>query len=114
MRSRQPEVPGTGGPASDDAAVAAGQSGSAHRIEKPRAAVAEADLGGVADATRPDTAAINAKPGELSEEAAKAMDRKGELQRPVLTPAGWYVPQNSRHERQMRKRNGEAELVEID
>lgn len=96
----------------DDAAVAAGQRGIARRIAKPRAPVAPADLGGMPDVTRPETAAINAKT-EISMDEAMALDGAGKLERAVLTTVGWYVPRNSQRDRIARKRMGEAELVAI-
>lgn len=101
------------GQASDDAAVEAGQQGRAHKIAKPRAPVAPANLGPRADTTRPQTANINAK-AQISTDEAKAADRKGKLLRPVLTPDGWYVPINSPKERAARRKQGEPEYLDIE
>lgn len=97
----------------DDAAVEAGRQGRARRVAKPRAPVAPADLGDRADTTRPPSAGINTKP-QASYDEAMEQDRMGKLQRSVLTEKGWYVPQNSLRERMARKKQGEAEFVQID
>ena len=75
------------GPASDDAALEAGQQGRAHKIAKPRAPVAPADLGGMADVTRPEKAAINAKK-QMTVIEAMALDAMGKLQRSEARPSG--------------------------
>lgn len=96
-----------------DAAIAAGQAGRARKIEKPRAPLAPADLGSRPDSTRSGAANINAKQQATVEEAMAA-DRKGKLQRPVLTEAGWYCPRNSLKERAARKKSGDSEFVDIE
>lgn len=95
-----------------DAAIDAGRAGNARRIAKPLTPVAPAVLT-VPDETRPDSAAINAKPG-MSIKDAKELDRKARLQRPVMTVEGWYCPRNSLTEQRARKKNQEAPIVEID
>lgn len=97
---------------SDDAAIAAGQSGGTHRIAK-HSPVAPAPAQKVPDPTRGATSAINAK-RETTLVEAKALDAKGKLQRAMLTEAGWYVPRNSMNERRARRKNGEDEMVEIE
>jgi hypothetical protein len=99
--------------ASDDAAIAAGQMGRAHKIAKPRAPVAPANLGPRADTTRPQSANINASQ-QVATTEAKALDREGKLQRPALTESGWYVPLNSFKERAARKKQGEPEFIDIE
>lgn len=96
-----------------DAAIAAGQAGRARKIEKPRAPLAPADLGSRPDTTRTSAANINAKQQTTTEEA-KELDRKGKLQRPVLTEAGWYCPLNSLKERAARKKAGDSEFIDIE
>lgn len=96
-----------------DAAIAAGQAGRARKIEKPRAPVAPANLGPRPDSTRAGTANINAKQQTTTAEAIE-LDRQGKLQRPVLTEAGWYCPQNSLKERAARRKAGDSEFAEIE
>jgi hypothetical protein len=95
-----------------DAAVALGQTGRARKIEKPRVEVPPVKLV-TADDTRPQSANINAKAG-MSAPDAMALDRKGKLTRPVLTPDGWYCPRNSPNERTARRKAGAAEMIDID
>lgn len=97
----------------DDAAIAAGQKGKARKISKPRAPVAPAKLGPNADSTRSGAANINAKQ-QMTTNEAKAIDRTGKMQRPVLTEAGWYCPLNSAKERAARRKQGEEEFVDIE
>ena len=96
-----------------DAAIAAGQAGRARKIEKPRSPLAPADLGPTADSTRSGAANINAKQQATADEA-KELDRKGKLQRPVLTEAGWYCPLNSLKERSARKKAGDSEFLAVE
>lgn len=96
-----------------DAAIAAGQAGRARKIEKPRAPLAPADLGPSPDSTRSGAANINAKQQATADEA-KELDRKGKLQRPVLTEAGWYCPLNSLKERSARKKAGDSEFLAVE
>lgn len=100
------------GPASDDAALEAGQQGRAHKIAKPRAPVAPADLGGMADVTRPEKAAINAKK-QMTVPEAMALDADGKLQRATMTDQGWYVPRNSVREQAERRRNGQPAIIDV-
>jgi hypothetical protein len=95
-----------------DAAIAAGRSGSARHIAKPRMAVAPAVLT-VPDDTRTAGAPINAT-AKTTVADAMALDRKAKLQRPVMTEAGWYVPRNSLAEQRARRKNGEEPIVDID
>ena len=96
-----------------DAAIAAGQAGRARKIEKPRAPLAPADLGPSPDSMRSGAANINAKQQATADEA-KELDRKGKLQRPVLTEAGWYCPLNSLKERSARKKAGDSEFLAVE
>lgn len=95
-----------------DAAVAAGRSGRARKILKPVLPVAPAVLL-TPDDTRASNAPINAK-SVMSVDAAKALDRKAKMQRPVMTPEGWYCPRNSASEQKARKKNNEDPIVDID
>lgn len=95
-----------------DAAVEAGQQGRARRIAKPRAPVAPADLGGRADTTRPETAAINARK-QMTVAEAMALDNQAKLERSVMTEQGWYVPRNSFKEQAERRRNGQPAIVQV-
>ena len=96
-----------------DAAIEAGRQGKARRIAKPRAPVAPADLGGVADNTRPAKATINAS-ATMTVAEAMDLDRKAKLHRSVMTEAGWYVPQNSPSEQANRRRNGQPAIIDIE
>lgn len=96
-----------------DAAIAAGQAGRARKIKKPRAPLAPADLGPSPDSTRSGAANINAKQQATADEA-KELDRKGKLQRPVLTEDGWYCPLNSLKERAARKKAGDSEFLAVE
>jgi hypothetical protein len=100
------------GQSDQDAAIAAAQSGGTHKIQKPRAPIAAAVLDRP-DPDRPETAGVNLTPGSTVEDCM-ALDRKGKLQRPVLTPSGYYCPRNSTIERAARRKQGLDELVEID
>ena len=95
-----------------DAAVEAGRAGRARKILKPVAAVAPAALT-VPDDTRASNAPINAK-AAMSVDEAKALDRKARLERPVMTPEGWYCPQNTRKQQMERKKAGADLIVDID
>ena len=102
----------TAGQSDPDAAIAAAQSGRTHKIQKPRAPIAASVLERP-DPDRPETAGVNLTPGASLEEC-KALDRKGKLQRPILTQSGYYCPRNSTLERASRKKQGLDEIVEID
>jgi hypothetical protein len=78
-----------GGESDPDAAIAAGQSGKARKIAKPRAPVAASKVKG--DPQRPADAAVNAKK-EIPYTEAMALLEAGKLTRSVLTEKGWVVP----------------------
>lgn len=80
------EEPGTHDP---DAALAAGRSGGAHKVTKPKPAVGKSKVKG--DPERPKGAAVNAR-AEMTYDEAMALREAGELPRAVLTPQGWVVP----------------------
>jgi len=86
---------GTGAQAGDqsdvDAAIAAGQSGKARKIAKPRAAVPASKVKG--DPLRAPEAAVNAKK-EMPYAEAMVLLEAGKLTRSVLTEKGWVAAPN--------------------
>lgn len=84
-------VPGQEAGVSDaDAAIAAGRSGGAHRIARPRAAVPAAKVKQV-DSQRPAAMPVNQKT-EMSYEDAMELHNSGKQTRAILTPQGWLAP----------------------
>lgn len=71
-----------------DKAIAAGQSGRAHKIAKPKPIVPASKVKG--DPERPAEAAVNAKK-EMSYEQAMKLLAEGKLTRSVLTEQGWVA-----------------------
>lgn len=72
-----------------EAAIAAGQSGSTHKIEKPKPVAPRAVLPRP-DPSRPASAGVNQRPTMTYAEAMEAKE-SGTLQRSVLTEKGWVA-----------------------
>lgn len=83
----EPQAPGQ---ADDDAAIAAGRSGQAHKIAKPKPEVAPAKVK-VLDTQRTKTMPVNQKT-EMSYADAMKLHESGEQTRAILTPQGWLAP----------------------
>lgn len=73
----------------DDAAIAAGQAGTTHKVAKQRPAVPASRIKG--DPERPGGMPVNAK-REMPYEEAMAQKRAGTLERSTLTEKGWVMP----------------------
>lgn len=82
--------PQTPGQSDVDAAIAAGKSGQARKISKPKPDVAPAKVSQV-DGQRPKTMPVNQR-AEMSYADAMKLHESGQQTRAILTDKGWLAP----------------------